>query len=200
MIMPSINPSPSQADKFNGAAKIQAATKISFYALTLIVTIACWILLSIPPVQAVEAGNSIPNCLLSPIGSNQTTRLNQYKGKVLYVDFWASWCGPCAQSFPFLNELHQQLKDQDLQIVGVNLDENADDAKAFLEQNPASFTVLADTSKQCAQDFAVKAMPSSYIIDRKGIVHRVHMGFRSGDAQELRQLLDKLLAEKTGDI
>ena len=137
-----------------------------------------------PLVFAADAGSAMPACKISPIGSTQTENLQQYKGQVLYVDFWASWCGPCAQSFPFLNEMHQQLKDQGLQIVGINLDENTEDAKAFLAKIPASFTVVADVSKQCATDFDVKAMPSSYLIDRKGIVHHVHLGFRTGDAKE----------------
>ena len=149
-----------------------------------------------PLASAVEVGKAMPTCALSPIEESQASDLNQYQGKVLYVDFWASWCGPCARSFPFMNELHQQLKDQGLQIVGVNLDENRDDAKAFLSKYPASFTVMADVSKQCAKDFGVQAMPSSYIIDRKGVVHHVHLGFRPGEAKELRDLVEKLLAEK----
>lgn len=99
-----------------------------------------------------------------------------------------------------MNELQQQLKDQGLQIVGVNLDENLDDAKAFLSKYPASFTVMADVSKQCAKDFGVQAMPSSYIIDRNGVVHHVHLGFRPGEAKELRELVEKLLAEKAVDL
>jgi thiol-disulfide isomerase/thioredoxin len=147
-------------------------------------------------VFGVEAGKPMPACLVSPIGETQTEDLQRYKGQVLYIDFWASWCGPCAQSFPFMNEMQQQLKGQGLQIVGVNLDENMDDAKAFLAKYPASFTVAADVSKQCAKDFDVKAMPSSYIIDRKGMVHHVHLGFRAGEANELRAWVEKMLNEK----
>jgi thiol-disulfide isomerase/thioredoxin len=147
-------------------------------------------------VFAVDSGASLPECTLETMGNKQNLSLSQYKGKVLYVDFWASWCGPCAKSFPFLNEMHEQLKDQGLQIVGVNLDENIDDAKAFLAKYPASFSIAADVSKQCAKDFAVKAMPSSYLIDRKGIVHHVHLGFKPGEAQEIRLLVEKLLSEK----
>ena len=147
-------------------------------------------------VFAAEAGSPIPACKVSNIGSTQTEDLQRYKGQVLYVDFWASWCGPCAQSFPFLNEMHEQLKDKGLQIVGVNLDENPEDAKAFLAKIPASFKVVADASKQCATDFDVKAMPSSYLIDRKGIIHYVHLGFRPGDAKDLRALVEGLLVAK----
>ena len=153
-----------------------------------------------PLAFAVEAGSAMPACNLSPLGESQSTDLSQYKGKVIYVDFWASWCGPCAKSFPFLNEMHEQLKGQGLQIVGVNLDENPDEAKAFLDKYPASFTVVADVSKQCAKDFQVKAMPSSYIIDRKGVVHHVHLGFRPGEAKEVRMIVEKLLGEKIAGL
>ncbi|NOU20170.1 MAG: TlpA family protein disulfide reductase [Methyloglobulus sp.] len=153
-----------------------------------------------PLAFAVEAGGTMPTCNVSPIGESQSTDLSQYKGQVIYVDFWASWCGPCAKSFPFLNEMHEQLKGQGLQIVGVNLDENPDEAKAFLAKYPASFTVVADVSKQCAKDFQVKAMPSSYIIDRKGVVHHVHLGFRPGEAKEVRMIVEKLLGEKVAGL
>lgn len=146
-------------------------------------------------VFAVDVGQAIPTCKVSAIGEGQALELSQYKGKVLYVDFWASWCGPCAKSFPFLNEMHQQLKDQGLQIMGVNLDENMDDAKAFLTKYPPSFTVMADISKQCAKDFDVKAMPSSYLIDRNGVVQHIHLGFRSEEAKGVRAQVEKLLAK-----
>lgn len=149
---------------------------------------------------AVNIGANLPECVLEAMDNKQSLNLSQYKGRVLYVDFWASWCGPCVKSFPFLNQMHEQLKGQGLQIVGVNLDENADDAKGFLAKYPASFTVLADTSKQCAKDFDVKAMPSSYIIDRKGLVHHIHLGFRPGEAKELRAVVEKLLNEKASGL
>ncbi|ESS71749.1 redoxin superfamily [Methyloglobulus morosus KoM1] len=145
---------------------------------------------------AVDIGQPMPSCVVSPIGENKNFDLSQYKGKVLYVDFWASWCSPCVKSFPFLNEMHEQFNGQGLQIIGVNLDENVDDANAFLAKIPANFTVVADVSKQCAKDFDVKAMPSSYIIDRKGGVHHVRLGFRPGEANEVRELVEKLLSEK----
>jgi thiol-disulfide isomerase/thioredoxin len=162
--------------------------------------LAAVLLLSTQAALAVAVGDAVPGCALSPLGESKTSDLSQYHGKVVYVDFWASWCGPCAQSFPFLNELHGQLKDQGLQIVGVNLDENADEAKAFLAQNPAQFTIAADVSKQCAKDFGVKAMPSSYLIDRNGKIHHVHLGFRPGEAQALRQLVEKLLSDKVAGL
>jgi thiol-disulfide isomerase/thioredoxin len=162
--------------------------------------LAAVLLLSTQAALAVAVGDTVPDCALSPLGETNTSDFSQYHGKVVYVDFWASWCGPCAQSFPFLNELHGQFKDQGLQIVGVNLDENPSEAKDFLAQNPAQFTIVTDVSKQCAKDFGVKAMPSSYLIDRNGKVHHVHLGFRPGEAQELRRLVEKLLSDKVAGL
>ena len=161
---------------------------------------AALFILSTQTALAVTVGNATPDCALSSLDGGQTSGLNQYRGKVVYVDFWASWCGPCAKSFPFLNDLHTQLGAQGLQIVGVNLDEKADDAKDFLAKYPASFTIAADASKQCAKDFGVKAMPSSYLIDRKGIVHHIHLGFRPGEAKELRELVEELLGDKVAGL
>jgi thiol-disulfide isomerase/thioredoxin len=146
-------------------------------------------------VLAVDVGQPVPACTVTMIDGKKNLDLSQYKGKVLYVDFWASWCGPCAKSFPFLNEMHQQFKDKGLQIVGINLDEDMGDAKEFLTKYPPDFTVTADVSKQCAKDFDVKAMPSSYIIDRKGGVQNIHLGFRAGEAENIRLQVEKLLNE-----
>lgn len=145
--------------------------------------------------QAEEVNIPAPNCALTALNDNQNLALQQLKGKVVYVDFWASWCGPCAKSFPFMNKLHGDLQAQGLEVIGVNLDENADDAKKFLENFPASFKVAGDPGEQCAKNFAVKAMPSSYLVDRNGIIRHVHLGFRPGEAEEFRGLVEKLLAE-----
>jgi thiol-disulfide isomerase/thioredoxin len=145
---------------------------------------------------AAEVGNAMPACKLTPLGETTSEDLQKYKGQVVYVDFWASWCVPCAHSFPFLNEIHQQLKDKGLQIIAINMDENIEDAQAFLEKVPAKFTIMTDATTQCAKDFDVKAMPSSYLVDRKGIIHKVHLGFRSDDTKELRAVVENLLAQK----
>ena len=145
---------------------------------------------------AVEAGNAMPSCKVTSLDKSINKDIQKYKGKVVYVDFWASWCGPCAHSFPFLNELHQKLRHKGLQIIAINMDENTDDAMGFLEKTPANFEVVSDSTAQCAKDFDVKAMPSSFLVDRQGIVHKVHFGFRQEDTQELFQLVEKLLAQK----
>ena len=161
--------------------------------LTLICALA---LLHAAAAAAVEAGRPAPDCALAAIGEGKGHSLKQFQGKVLYVDFWSSWCGPCAKSFAFMNDLHKSLKDRGLQVIGVNLDETPEDAQAFLARHPAEFTVLADAAQQCAKDFDVKAMPSSYLIDRDGVVRHVHYGFRPEEAKAFQALAEQMLAEE----
>lgn len=155
-------------------------------------------LLALAQVQkamAAESGAAAPACALTDIGDTSPIDTRQFLGKVVYVDFWASWCGPCAKSFPFMNELHRDFKDKGLQLIGINLDENPEDAQAFLAKFPVNFAVAADSDGQCARYYDVKAMPSSYLIGRDGIIRHVHLGFRSGEAKELLEFVEKLLAE-----
>lgn len=134
-----------------------------------------------------------PECDLTTLSGASADVLQVLKGDVLYVDFWASWCPPCIQSFPFLTELQQEYGERGLRVVGVNLDEKIADAEKFLSDYPAGFTIVADLSKQCAKDFDVIAMPSSYLIDRDGIVRYIHRGFRQGETKELRLIVEQLL-------
>ena len=146
-------------------------------------------------VFAVEQGEKSPSCTMEAFISEQMTNVQQYYGQVVYLDFWASWCPPCAKSFPFLNTLHHDFQDQGLVVIGVNLDEDMADANQFLQHSSAQFLLTSDQTKQCAKDFNVRAMPSSYLIDRNGVVRYVHLGFRSGDRQRLRDQVQELLAE-----
>ncbi|GAB6140753.1 TlpA disulfide reductase family protein [Methylosoma difficile] len=145
--------------------------------------------------MALEQGDPAAQCELTSWADQQKQTLAQFKGKVVYVDFWASWCGPCAKSFPFLNQLDNDLKAKGLQILGVNLDEDKAAAQAFLDKYPASFSIVSDSGEQCARSFAVKGMPSSYLIDKKGLIRHVHLGFRPSEAEEVRALIEQLLAE-----
>lgn len=134
-------------------------------------------------------------CHLTTLDGEPAYNLQELKGKVVYMDFWASWCPPCVQSFPFLNELERDLKDKGLHVVGINLDEKVADAQEFLEKHPADFSIVADISKQCAKGLEVMAMPTSYVIDRKGVIRHVHQGFRPGETEKLRALITQLVME-----
>jgi len=145
--------------------------------------------------QAAEVGSALPVCNLKNFADEAVLQLAQ-PGKVLYVDFWASWCPPCAQSIPFLNEVQAQYKDKGLEVIGINLDENKTDADAFLKTHPIKFTIASNPDTQCPEVFGVQAMPSSYLIDRTGKIRHIQLGFHSAETDEIRQKVQKLLAEK----
>ncbi len=150
--------------------------------------------------MAAKEGDHSPNCNLTPFGDGGSVDTREWHGKVVYLDFWASWCGPCAKSFPFMADLQRELKDRGLQVIGVNLDEQPDDARAFLAKYPVNFTIARDPGEQCARAFDVKAMPSSYLIGRDGVIRHIHMGYRTDEGKQLRQLVEQLLAEKPADL
>jgi len=136
-----------------------------------------------------------PACKLAIANEPDAANLAHYRGQVVYVDFWASWCGPCRQSFPFMNQLHSQLGDKGLAVLAINLDEEAEDAQRFLASHPAQFRVAGGANQACASAFQVEAMPSSYLVDRNGRVRYIHHGFRAGDGQRLQELAARLVAE-----
>jgi peroxiredoxin len=152
-------------------------------------------LTSIRDAGAAGPGHAAPSCVLTSADNDHPLLLDQFRGQVVYVDFWASWCAPCGDSFQFLNELDREFQRDGLQIVGINVDQRRDDARAFLRKRPASFIVAFDSGAQCARAFDVQGMPSSYLIDRGGVVRYVHRGFRRSDSAMLRARVASLLAE-----
>jgi len=115
--------------------------------------------------------------------------LNAYRGKVVFVDFWASWCGPCLRSFPWLSRMQDKYADQGLVVLGVNLDRNRADADAFIQKLKPGFTILYDDSATLAHQFDVQTMPSSFILDPNGEIVMAHRGFTTKMAPELENKL-----------
>jgi thiol-disulfide isomerase/thioredoxin len=166
--------------------------------MKLIKAILCASVLAAVPafVPGMEIGQPAPACPLQSLKGNVPVNLSQHHGKVVYVDFWASWCGPCAQSLPFISELQAELKGQGLEVVAVNLDENIKDAESFLSDHQVKLTMATAPEGQCPESFGVQAMPSSYLLDRQGRVRHIHLGFRQDDKSEIRSQILALLAEK----
>ena len=111
--------------------------------------------------------------------------LADFKGKLTYVDFWASWCGPCRQSFPWMNEMQAKYGARGLQVVGINLDRKRDDAERFLAELPATFTIAFDAAGDSAKRFGVKGMPTSVLVGPDGKVLYMHTGFRDEERAQL---------------
>jgi thiol-disulfide isomerase/thioredoxin len=146
-------------------------------------------------VLAQEVGQPAPS--FDVPGASANVRLADMKGKVVYVDFWASWCAPCKQSFPWMNEMQAKYGPRGLQIVGVTVDRKREDAEKFLASTPAKFTVAFDTTGKVAEAYRPKGMPTSYLIGADGVVRAVHVGFREPDKAALeREILAALTAAR----
>jgi thiol-disulfide isomerase/thioredoxin len=145
---------------------------------------------------AVEVGQPAPVFNLPTLQNNQATDFKKFAGKVVYLDFWASWCMPCRTSFPLLNELQHTLKSDDFAVVAVNLDEDPPKAAQFLQEFKVDFTVLRDASGEWADKYVVESMPTSFIIDRQGVVQHIHHGFTSSDIKDLEAKVKALIAKK----
>ena len=144
---------------------------------------------------ALGVGDTLPHCSMSS-SVDSPINFQDYQGKVIYVDFWASWCPSCMQSFPFLNQLTHEFSEKGLRVIGINLDEQYEDAHAFLVRYPSDFIIANHGAEQCAKTMGVQAMPTAYLIDKQGVIRHVQMGFRAGEVDELKSQIIKLLAEK----
>lgn len=116
-----------------------------------------------------------------------------YEGKVIYLDFWASWCVPCRQSFPWMNEMRAKYSEQGLHVIAVSLDQDTDLARSFAEEFAAEFTIGFDTDGSLADQFGVRGLPSSVIINREGRLVESHTGFNPKQAVEFEESLVKVL-------
>jgi cytochrome c biogenesis protein CcmG/thiol:disulfide interchange protein DsbE len=134
--------------------------------------------------------------LLGSIAQAADLDLSAYRGKVVYVDFWASWCGPCKQSFPWMQTMKDTYDRQGLTVIAINLDLDRADADKFLDRFRPTFEVRFDPKGKLAAFYKVQAMPSSVLIDRHGVARFTHEGFRPIDGAAYETQVQALLAEK----
>jgi peroxiredoxin len=144
-------------------------------------------------VPALTVGDSAPDFELPQ--SNIAQRLSELKGKWIYLDFWASWCAPCRQSFPWMNSMQNKYAGKNIQILAINVDAKKSDADRFLNQTPASFSLAFDSKGNSAKLMELKSMPTSYLIDPQGHISLIHVGFRHEDRDrletEFKNIVDK---------
>ena len=130
------------------------------------------------------------------IASQPDLDLARFRGKVVVVDFWASWCKPCRQSIPWLNEMYARYGAQGLVIIGVNVDAERADADRFLHDVPIEFQVLYDSQGDIAKEFDLQGMPSSFVFDRDGKLVHTLLGFRMNRRAEHEGQIQSLLSRK----
>jgi thiol-disulfide isomerase/thioredoxin len=129
--------------------------------------------------------------------TGSTIRLSELQGRVVVLDFWASWCVPCRRSFPVLDALQKQFRDRGLTVVAVNVDEQRRDADQFLEKRPHAMAVAFDPQGGAAKAFGLKGMPSTVLIDRHGDIRFTHMGYTEKSLDQFRSEIVFLLGESS---
>lgn len=153
-----------------------------------------WMLL-VPLAAAVEPGQPAPDFTLTA-ADGKPVSLSTLRGKVVYLDFWASWCAPCRRSFPWMNAMHEKYGPGGLAILAVNVDQRRPDADRFLAQTPARFPLAFDPQGTAPRLYAIKGMPSSLLIGRDGRVLLSHAGFRDEERDELESKIAAALAAR----
>lgn len=182
-----------------GQTRISSRKPTGFVSAAMLI---CMLVVWKQPAHALESGKPAPEFTLPAThnnpggGASSNIQLSDYKGKIVYLDFWASWCRPCKQSFPWMNALQSKYGAQGFQVVAVNVDAEKDDALQFLKATPGNFTVAYDPKGKVAQQYEVKGMPTSILIGRDGKVLSQHAGFFEASKQKIEQAIAASVAEK----
>ena len=151
------------------------------------------LLLSMPAWTASVSGPA-PNFTLKSL-DGKNLKLSELAGNVVMINFWASWCAPCIQEMPLLNNIHKKYKPLGFTVLGVNVEENSDNARAFLADRAVDFPVLLDSKNLVTQLYDVIVMPTTVLVDREGNMRFLHQGYKSGDEAQYRKMVKKLLRE-----
>lgn len=130
-------------------------------------------------------------------GQKKQIQLSDYRGQIVYLDFWASWCQPCRKSFSWMNRMQALYGKEGFKVIAINLDDSRKKANKFLRQIPTNFDVAFDPRANTAKSYQVKAMPSSYIIDKNGNVIHANLGFREKDEEKLEAQIRRLIHQST---
>lgn len=146
--------------------------------------------------SALDVGDKAVDFEAPLLSGKRTEKLSALRGKVVYLDFWASWCGPCTQAVPAIEKLRSEFPAEDFQVLAVNVDKSPKKATKFLEKNPIGYPSVSDPRGKLPRQFGLETMPTSYLIDRNGVIRYVHRGFRNGDVDEIRAQIRKLVESR----
>ena len=140
------------------------------------------------------AGQAAPDFVLKS-ASGDNLRLSEYRGEVVMINFWATWCGPCRQELPLLDELYGRYNKVGFHLLGVNIDDDSSKALQMAEELSVSFPVLFDKQKEVSKLYSVEAMPVTVLVDREGTIRHVHQGYKPGYEQDYLNEIRSLLRE-----
>jgi peroxiredoxin len=156
-------------------------------AMTLLVTIAA-------AAEAVTLDAPAPDFTLKSLDGGNL-RLEEYRGQVVLINFWASWCGPCRQELPLLDRLHQRYEDAGFVVLGVNVEGSEGPARSLIDKIPVSFPVLMDKDQLVSAEYRLDSMPSTVLVDRDGVVRYLHRGYKPGDEAKYIEIVKELIRE-----
>jgi len=144
--------------------------------------------------NAVGVEQAAPDFTLKSLeGTN--LRLDEYKGQVVLINFWASWCGPCRQELPLLDRINERYRDAGFAVLGVNVEGTMGPASDMAKKAGVNFPVLVDENQRVSEMYDLEAMPTSVVVDRDGVVKYVHRGYKPGDEAKYVEVVKKLIAE-----
>ena len=151
-------------------------------------------LLAAESVNAVGLQESAPDFTLKSLeGSN--LRLEEYRGQVVLINFWASWCGPCRQEMPLLDRLHHRYEDTGFAVLGVNVEGEIEPAQDIVNKTNVTFPILIDDGQKVSEMYDLQAMPSTVVVDRDGLVRYIHLGYKPGDEAKYVEVVKQLIRE-----
>ena len=150
--------------------------------------------IAMPLAAAVDTNSPAPDFTLNA-QTGKPVELTQFKGQVVMLNFWASWCGPCRQEMPLLDSIYKKYSKLGFTMIGVNVEPDSKAANDWLKQTPVTFPILYDTDSKVSKLYGVSGMPSTVIVDRKGTVRMIHRGYKPGDEEEYLSSIRTLMRE-----
>lgn len=125
-----------------------------------------------------------------------TVRLSDLKGQVVLINFWATWCAPCREEMPLLDAIYQKYNRLGVELLGINVEDDASGARKYLNETPVTFPILFDPDGRVSKQYQVKAMPSTILVDRHGNVRHIHYGYKPGYENDYQDQIRALVREK----
>ena len=153
-----------------------------------------WLLVASAITAATADRTPAPDFTLKS-ASGENIKLSELRGQVVMINFWASWCGPCRQEMPLLDELHERYSPMGFTLLGVNVEEDSSKAQTLLKDVPVNFPILFDQENTVSKQYDVIAMPSTVVVDRDGNIRYVHHGYKPGDENTYQDVIRAVIRE-----